>query len=180
MKFVFAPALLAAGIVFVAPSAHAVDGTITFNGNISATSCTINGNGTNSKSFAVTLPSVAASTLDTAGARAGRTPFTIALDCNDATGSVHTYFEPGPTTDASTGNLVITSGVGTAGNVQIGLLNANFTPIKAGFADSDQNSVPVDLVNGAATLSYFAEYVATGKASSGAANSSVMYTIAYP
>ncbi|MCY1227720.1 Major fimbrial subunit SMF-1 [compost metagenome] len=180
MKFAFAPVALAAGIVFASQSALAVDGTITFNGNISATSCTINGNGTGSKSFTVTLPSVAASTLDTAGARAGRTPFTIALDCDDATGAVHTYFEPGPTTDASTGNLMINTGAGTASNVQIGLLNADFTSIKAGFADGVQNSLPVNLSAGAATLSYFAEYVATGKATSGAANSSVMYTIAYP
>ena len=52
--------------------------------------------------------------------------------------------------------------------------------LKAGFADSAQNSLAVPLVSGAATLSYFAEYVATGQATSGAANSSVMYTIAYP
>lgn len=180
MKFAFAPVVLAAGIAFASQSAHAVDGTITFNGNITATSCEINGNGTGSKSFTVTLPTVSAKTLDTAGARAGRTPFIIALNCDTDTGSVHTYFEPGPTTDASTGNLVINSGSGTAGNVQIGLLNADFTQIKAGFADSAQNSLAVPLTSGAATLSYFAEYVATGQATSGAANSSVMYTIAYP
>ncbi|BDB23162.1 ferrous iron transporter B [Cupriavidus sp. TA19] len=180
MKFAFAPVVLAASIVFAAQSAHAVDGTITFNGNISATSCTINGNGSGAKSFTVTLPTVSASTLETAGARAGRTPFVIALNCDADTGAVHTYFEPGPTTDASTGNLVLNSGAGTATNVQIGLLNSNFTPIKAGFADGVQNSLPVDLVGGVANLSYFAEYVATDKATAGAANSSVMYTIAYP
>ncbi|WP_455279517.1 fimbrial protein [Cupriavidus necator] len=179
MKIAFAPAILAAGIVFASQAAHAADGTITFNGSITAQSCTINGNGTGSKSFTVTLPTVSASTLNAAGATAGRTAFTIGLsNCTPNTGNVHTYFEAGPTTDLNTGNLILDPD--GAANVQIGLRNADLSQIKAGFADSAQNSHPVSLTNGAANLTYYAEYVATDVAGTGAANSSVMYTIAYP
>ncbi len=63
--------------------------------------------------------------------------------------------------------------------MQIGLLNSDFSPIKAGFADASQNSKVVTIASGSATLPYYAQYVATGAATAGAANSSVMYTIAY-
>jgi major type 1 subunit fimbrin (pilin) len=169
----------AAAMIFAVPMiSHAADGTITFNGSITAQTCTINGNGAGSNDFTVTLPTVSASALSAAGQTAGRTPFNIVLTaCTPATGNVHTFFESGPTTDATTGNLVLQAGGAT--NVQIGLENADFSPIKAGFADASQNSASVAINSGAASLSYYAQYVATGAATAGAANSSVMYTIAY-
>jgi major type 1 subunit fimbrin (pilin) len=171
-------AATAAMIVALPIASHAADGTITFNGSITAQTCTINGNGAGSKDFVVKLPVVSASALASAGQTAGRTPFNISLSsCTPAAGTVHTFFESGPTTSASTGNLIMTAGGAT--NVQIGLLNSDFTAIKAGFADASQNSKAVTLTSGGATLAYFAEYVATGVATAGAANSSVTYTIAY-
>jgi major type 1 subunit fimbrin (pilin) len=117
--------------------------------------------------------------LPTASATAGRTPFNIALSaCTPSTGNVSTYFEPGSTTDGSTGNLVVATGGAT--NVQIQLLNQDATPIKAGFAQASQNSQTTALNTGAATLNYFAQYFATGATTAGAANSSVNYTISYP
>jgi major type 1 subunit fimbrin (pilin) len=157
--------------------ASAADGTITFNGQITAQTCTINGGGAASN-FAVTLPTVSSSSLAAAGQTAGRTPFTISLtNCTPATGNVHTFFEAGPTTDSTTGHLIVNAGGAT--NVQIDLLNSDATDIKAGFADASQNSLPVAITTGAATLNYFAQYIATGAATAGAANSSVMYTMAY-
>jgi major type 1 subunit fimbrin (pilin) len=169
----------AAAMAFAIPmSSYAADGTITFNGSITAQTCTINGNGAGSSDFTVTLPTVSASALAAAGQTAGRTPFNIALTgCTPATGNIHTFFESGPTTDSTTGNLVLQAG--GAQNVQIGLENADFSPIKAGFADASQNSASVAIDSGAATLTYYAKYIATGVATAGAANSSVMYTIAY-
>lgn len=159
-------------------SAHAADGTITFNGAVTAQTCNIDGNASGSHDFTVTLPTVSAASLATAGEAAGRTPFSIALTgCALQTGAVHTYFESGPTTDVATGNLIVNAG--GAGNVEIELLNADGTPIKAGFPDASQNSNPVSLSSDAARLPYYAQYVATGPATAGAANSSVMYTIAY-
>ncbi|ODV40929.1 fimbrial protein [Cupriavidus sp. UYMMa02A] len=171
-------AAIAAASAFSAQSAFAADGTITFNGTITAQTCTINGNGTGSKDFTVTLPKVSASTLGTAGQTAGRTPFNISLsDCTPNAGAVKTYFEPGPTTDTATGRLNLNAG--GASNVQIGLLNSDFTPIKAGFDDASQGSKTAAINAGSAVLPYYAEYVATGAATAGAANSSVMYTIVY-
>ncbi|PVY77899.1 major type 1 subunit fimbrin (pilin) [Cupriavidus alkaliphilus] len=173
-------ALIIAGTAMGAQFAHAADGTITFNGNITAQTCTINGNGTGSHDFTVQLPTVSASTLNGIGKVAGQTPFNIALtECTPDTGNVHTFFEAGPTTDLTTGNLILNAG--GAQNVQIRLLNGGTanTPIKAGATNAAQNSNSVPLTNGAATLSYYAQYYATGAATAGAANSSVMYSIAY-
>jgi major type 1 subunit fimbrin (pilin) len=171
-------ALIVAGAAMASQFAAAADGTITFNGNITAQTCTINGNGSGAKDFTVTLPTVSSSSLATAGQTAGRTPFSIALtNCTPATGNVHTYFEPGPTTDTTTGHLILNAGGAT--NVQIGLQNGDFTDIKAGAADASQNSKAVAITTGSATLPYYAQYVATGAATAGAANSSVMYTLSY-
>ncbi|SPA56939.1 fimbrial protein [Cupriavidus taiwanensis] len=175
-------ALIVAGTAMGAQSAHAVDGTITFNGKVIGQTCTINGNGKGpgNTNFAVQLPTVSTTTLNAAGNVAGQTPFNIALtDCTPDTGNVHTFFEAGPTTDATTGNLILEAGGAT--NVQIRLLNGGTanTPIKAGFTDAAQNSNSVPITNGAATLWYYAQYYATGQATPGAANSSVMYSISY-
>lgn len=170
--------LIVAGTAMGAQFAHATDGTIYFNGELVGQTCTINGNGSGGKNFTVSLPPVSTSTLFKAGESAGRTPFNIALtNCTPETGTVHTFFEPGPTTDAVTGNLIVNGG---ASNVQIRLLNGlDFSPIKAGFADASQTSLTTSISGGTATLPYFAEYVATGAATPGLANSSVMYTISY-
>ncbi|WP_233635337.1 fimbrial protein [Burkholderia gladioli] len=178
-------ALLIAGAATASQVAFAADGTITFSGNVTAQTCTINGNGSGSKNFPVTLPTVSASSLATAGATAGATPFNIALTaCTPTTGTnavkaVHAYFEAGPTIDTTTGNLILASGGAT--NVEIQLLNAaDQSAVKLGQADASQNSKPVNVsTGGAATLQFYAQYYATGAATAGAANSSVMYTIAY-
>ncbi len=177
-------ALIVAGTAMGAQFAHAADadGTITFNGKVTGQTCTINGNGNGPgvTNFTVQLPTVSATTLNTAGNVAGQTPFNIALtNCTPTSGNVHTFFEAGPTTDATTGNLILEAG--GAQNVQIRLLNGGTanTPIKAGFTDAAQNSQSVPITNGAATLWYYAQYFATGAATPGVANSSVMYSIAY-
>ncbi len=172
-------ALLIAAAATASQGAFAVDGTITFTGNITAQTCTINGNGSGSNNFTVPLSSVSTSSLTTAGQYANRTPFTIALTaCTPASGNVHTYFEAGPTVDTATGNLILASGGAT--NVEIGLLNSDYSAITIGAADASQNSKSVAISSaGAATLKYWAQYVATGVATAGAANSSVMYSLVY-
>ncbi|MFJ4292398.1 fimbrial protein [Cupriavidus sp. NPDC089707] len=176
MKTKLLSALIIGGAVIASQGAFAADGTITFNGMLTAQTCTING-GTG-KDFTVTLPTVSTSTLNGDGTVAGRTPFTISLtNCSPASGAATTFFEAGPTTDLTTGRLIVADGGAT--KVQIELLNKNFTPIQAGFAAASQNDVPVSLSSGAADLQYYAQYHATGVATAGAANSSVIYTIAY-
>ncbi|WP_027014959.1 fimbrial protein [Comamonas composti] len=181
MKSKIITALVVMGAATASQFAAAADGTITFNGQVTAQTCTINGNGSGSKDFTVTLPTVSTSALAAAGATAGRTAFNIALtNCTPASGSVHTFFEPGPTVNLTTGQLRVAAGANSATNVEIGLLNDDFSAIKAGAADASQNSKPANIsATGTATLPYFAQYVATGVAGAGAANSSVQYTLVY-
>ncbi|WP_081065938.1 fimbrial protein [Burkholderia diffusa] len=169
--------LFALGVVAMSHNAFAADGTITFNGTITAQSCTINGNGTGSSSFPITLPTVSESTLSGAGKTAGRTPVPIQLtNCTPNSGNVHVYFEPGPTTDIKTGYLM---GTGVT-NLELGLLNSDFSPINAGFADSAQNSKSVAIASGSASLLYYVQYVAVnGPVGTGPVSTSVMYTLAY-
>lgn len=172
--------LILASTAMAAQVASAADGTITFNGEVTSNTCTINGAGSGASDFLVTLPTVSTSALAAAGQSAGRKTFDIALtNCTPDSGNVHTYFEPGVTTDFQTGNLILDAG--GANNVQIRLLNGDdFSPIKAGFADGTQNSKSVAITAGSALLPYAAEYVAVnGAAGAGAANSSVMYTLIY-
>lgn len=173
--------LILASTAMVAQVASAYDGEIKFTGKVTSQTCKINGNGGGGKDFVVALPTVQASALFKAGEVAGRTPFNISLyECTPNSGKVRAYFEPGSTTDGGTGNLTLIGSAGNADKVQIGLLNADdFSPIKAGFAIDSQNSKWVSIADGNATFSYYAQYVATGAATPGAANSTVMYTIVY-
>lgn len=179
MKSQIITALVLCGVT---PFACAIDGTITFTGEVTSNTCTISGNG-GSNNFTVTLPKVSATALNTAPDHvAGRTAFNIALtDCVPASGTVRTYFEPGPTVNLGTGRLTT-----TVTNVEIGLLNADYSDIKVGAADGSttgtQNShtAPISAA-GTATLPYFAEYNAlAGAAGTGVVNTSVRYTLIYP
>lgn len=178
------PAVAAvAGLIAIAPAAHAVDGKIEFTGSITALTCTINGGGANNN-FSVALPPVSTSSLAAVGSTAGRTPFAITLTNCSLTGPSHavtTYFEPGDTVDPVTGQLIVDAG--GAQNVQLRLLNSgDNSKIVAGSANGSQNSTPVDLdASGNATLNYFVEYAQYGAsgATVGAANSRVFYTLTY-
>ncbi|EQV60871.1 major type 1 subunit fimbrin (pilin), partial [Escherichia coli KOEGE 58 (171a)] len=89
-----------------AGSAMAYDGTITFTGKVVAQTCTVN---TSDKDLAVTLPTVATSSLKDNAATSGLTPFAIRLT-GCATGmnsaqNVKAYFEPSSNIDLATHNL---------------------------------------------------------------------------
>jgi len=170
------------GLVVAATSfaAAAVDGTITFNGEVTDKTCTIAT--PQGKDFTVTLPTVSSSTLAVAGQVAGRTPFSINLtDCNP--GDVATYFEPGATIDLSSGRLNNTAAANAAAQVQLQLLgdNSSFLPVvTAGAGSAQANSQWVTVAaDGSANLNYFVEYYATGAATPGEVTSSVKYTIIY-
>ena len=170
--------LLASSLIVLGmSSAFAADGTITINGNVTASTCVIN---SGTPDFVVTLPTVSTTVLDTANDTAGRTPFTINLtECSAAT-DVATYFEPGSTVDFATGRLNNTT-TGGAANVQVQLLGSNnaVIPVLAGPTQTNSQVVATD-VNGAAALNYYAEYYATGVAGAGDVTTSVQYTITYP
>ncbi|WP_052282903.1 fimbrial protein [Kluyvera genomosp. 1] len=165
-----------------AASAFAVDGTITINGKITDTTCTISVDG-GSNDATVTLPTVSSSTLTAAGQTAGATPFNISLSSCSGTSlnTASTYFEPGAYVDSTTGRLNIDSTAADAAtNVQVELLNADRNAIVAGASVANgQNDVPVDISGGNGTLNYFAQYYATGASTAGSVTTQVDYTMTY-
>ncbi|WP_434584719.1 fimbrial protein [Klebsiella sp. R390] len=166
----------------VSASAFAVDGSITINGKITDTTCTISVDG-GSSDATVTLPTVSSSSLTATGATAGMTPFNISLSgCTGVSlDTAQTYFEPGAFTDSSTGRLNIDSSIqDTAQNVQVQLLNADRQPLIVGASvATGQNDIPVSIATGNGTLNYFAQYYATGPSIPGTVTTQVDYTMIY-
>jgi type 1 fimbria pilin len=150
---------------------------------ITAPSCSVS---TSSQNIAVTLQPVTAQTLATAGTVAGRTPFSISITgCPASVTKVTTFFNSGATIDTTTGNLLNS---GTARNVEVQLLNGaggNVASLSAidlrGTNAKAQNSSQYTVAGTAATLNYFAQYIASGGAAgAGSVSTSVTFTIAYP
>ncbi|SPU49139.1 fimbrial protein [Bordetella trematum] len=190
------------------PVAHAVDGTITINGEITDSTCKINGQ-TPPADVIVNLPKISTSALKNTGDSAGATAFTLKLtDCPvTLTGEVKAYFEPGITTDYDSGALyaytpiaVDTSasapltgipsrtGATKANNVEIQLANTDGKPIKIGAPTNMATGVVFsssgsgDAARNTATLHYLARYYksASGDISPGKLVTYVAYSIAYP
>lgn len=164
-----------------AVSAFAADGTITFNGKITDTTCTIAVDG-GSNDATVTLPTVASTTLANAGETAGATPFNISLsNCSGTSlSTASTYFEPGTYVDSETGRLNIATSDAAATNVQVELLNSDRKSIVAGASvAAGQNDIPVDISSGSGTLNYYAQYYATGASTAGTVDTQVDYTMTY-
>lgn len=175
-----------------ASSAYAEStGTITFNGELTDTTCNVNieGQGNNAT---VTLPTVSVNELAEPGATTGRTSFNMALtDCQvaadengDATGpsKVSAFFQPGDTVDLSTGRLLNQTADG-ATNVDLQLLDASnaYAAINVGNTSqvNDTAYVDIDTASGTAEIPYAVEYYATDKTTAGKVTSSVVYNLQY-
>ena len=166
-------ALIATSGLLSMSAAQASDGTVTFTGSIVATSCVITGGG----NIAVTLPPVDASALSAAGKTATPTQFNIAMTGCPATTTLHALFEIGANVDTTTGNLKNT---GTATNVEISLLNSALGAINIATQANDGAGTGLTTTTaGAYTLSYYAQYIATGAAGAGSVASSVTYSLVY-
>lgn len=172
MKKLTLAAAIVAGMALT-PAAFAVDGTITFNGNVLATTCTINSGTPN---FTVTLPDVSTNVLAVSGDVAGQTAFNIALSSCSANATASAYFEQGPNIDATTGNI---TNSGTATNVQIQLVNSDGTSaINLLTPTSNTTTAAVTSTSGG-TLTYYARYFATGVSTAGTVTATEQYTINY-
>jgi major type 1 subunit fimbrin (pilin) len=171
-------------IAVASTGAQAADGTITFTGAVSDTTCSIDSIASGPADKSVTLPTVSTRTLSANGATAGTsatTDLTFALTgCTGAAKAV-AHFENGSTVDQTTGYLANQSTApGSATNVQVRLLNASLQPINVVTnANNDIASNGVAVITNAATLQYFAEYFATGAATAGPLSTSVKYTMQY-
>ncbi|MDJ8697383.1 type 1 fimbrial protein [Salmonella enterica] len=170
--------------IFVVSAAQAAGtGTINFTGAVNNQTCNATVNGaTGTTAAVVTLPTVQANVLGTAGSTAGQTSFKMDVtDCattNPAgAGTVKAFFERGATVD-SNGRLTNTATDG-AENVALELVDGTGNmAIKVG--DISQNTGNfVAISGGNTTLPYAVRYYATGVAGAGAVTSSVTYSLIY-
>ncbi|MBV6694014.1 fimbrial protein [Serratia quinivorans] len=171
-----------------ASSAFAYDGTVTFNGQLTDTTCAVNAADADKT---VTLPTVATTALTAEGQTAGFTPFTISVsNCPASVTKVRAHFESNANMDSNTGNLVLTN-TGGARNVQVQLQNTNGSQIALGGTNATSAAVeltdPVitatETVAGntgrTAKMTYHAGYYATGATTAGAVTTLTNFTVAY-
>ena len=172
-KLLLSAALIAG--VAVAGTASAVDGTINITGNVNTSTCQIGG-ANSPATIAVTMPTVSTTSLNTANAVAGRTPFNIALtNCGSTLTKATTFFEPGINT-LSDGNL---KNNGTATGVEVQLLNSNFSTITLNAGSGSQGVTQATLTGGGVTIPYYAQYFANAAAGAGTVTTSVTFTMLY-
>lgn len=138
------------------PQVTVNNGTITvFNSGCTLSSAT--------KTFA--LPTVSRTSLSTAGAVAGRRPFTLTLNGCTYPGSSYAAVATWSFTPLSGNTGVITNSASApvASNVGIQLLNANFTPVTNG----GTSTLATVTAAGSYTSTFYAQYYATGAAGAG-------------
>lgn len=172
-------AALALGASF---SASAQSGTITFNGEVTSTTCTITwpGNGGETNDPVVTLPTVPTTALAASGATAGKQTVSLVIGGSDSLcTSGHAAIELNPNRDANQANGYLNNTIapidGGATNVQIGLRDASDAPINIA---TPWRSAEIDLST-TKQIDFAAEYRATDLAGAGTVNASVGYTIDY-
>jgi major type 1 subunit fimbrin (pilin) len=174
--------VIGALLIGVAGASFAKDATITFKGSIDATTCTVTGGtGTNAAvdNFTVDLPAANIAELEAKNEVARTTQFTIVLagdTCADGK-TVQTKFDSAHANVTAAGNLKNTAAAaGAAKNVDLQLLND-----KGAVINLKDNTVvsSAKIAGKTATLTHSVQYLATNKATSGAVESSVVYSITY-
>ncbi|MDN6859911.1 fimbrial protein [Pseudomonas sp. CAN2814] len=192
-KRISAAALISAvGLSGLASSAMAEDGTITFKGEITDTTCTVSGGGaaTGTGDITVQMPTVSKSALPSVGSTAGDTSFSLVLggaNCADGkTAAMNVETSQTLQLDYATGALKNT---GTASGVQVRLVNpANNQPINLGvngtYANgatvvSGSNQPAATTQGNSATLNYAAQYLAVDPVDAGSVNTSLVYSMSY-
>jgi major type 1 subunit fimbrin (pilin) len=134
----------------------------------------------------VSLPTVSANDLATDGATTDRTSFNLKLtECAGylelEEGTASAFFAAGDTVDLTSGRLKNTEGDDYAQNVQLQLRDGSNAQrvIKVGDTAQVDDMGYVDITSGSATLPYLVEYYATGVATPGLVESSVVYALQY-
>jgi major type 1 subunit fimbrin (pilin) len=175
---IFAASALAL-LVMSASSQAASTGTITFNGELTASTCDVIVDGQTADATVV-LPTVSTNQLTNAAQVAGRTGFNMALtNCTGTLQTASAFFEAGATVDTVNGRLKNTS-AGGATNVSLQLLDgANSSVIQAGNQNQIIQNTYASVASGSATLPYAVQYYAEGATTAGLVKSSVVYSIMY-
>lgn len=173
--------LCAMALAAASTSALAADevtqGTVTFNGELIAETCSI---ASDSVDREVQLPKVSIQTLNAAGTNAGSKGFDLNVEnCPEGITQVAAHFEAIGSTgvDSSTGNLTNQyQGAGTkATNVQVRLYNSDGQQLKLG-----ETGAAADVTDGKATMRYYGGYYATAATTAGLVYGQARYTLAYP
>jgi major type 1 subunit fimbrin (pilin) len=184
-KLILSAALIAGVGAIASPSAMAADGTITFNGEIAADTCSVHGGDAGSNNFDVNLPQVLASDFaGGVGSVAGTTNYAITVGapgedgCTDGT-PVSVHYEPNSAqVDPVSGNLNIVDVPGqSAAGLQLQVLNGDMSVINLA---TQMDSTPVEVVGNTAVLPFYVQYVSTAaNVTAGGVRSSVLYSIKY-
>ncbi len=155
-------------------------GLVTFNGQVVTDTCTIEDD-----NLVVLLPTVSSRSMATAGIESGIRNFNIVVkDCPDSFKKVQAHFEPLQSIGTGqinykTWNLVndytATGTTDAATNVEVRLFNSDHSQIRPGDTGAE-----VDVVNGAATMTYAGGYYSTGPVGAGMVSAHIVYTLAYP
>lgn len=176
-KFAIAASIALA--IGAALPAAAQNGTINFEGSVTATTCSITwpGGGTGTDTT-ITLPTVPVSALATAGDNAGRQPIRLTIGGTDAqctSGSAALELNPARTANQTNGYLNNTATATPATNVQIALRDGNDAPIDIALP---WRSEEIDLST-TRDIEFSAEYRASGAATAGNVAADVGYTMDY-
>lgn len=176
--------LLAAAIIATFSAVNAANaastGTITFNGELTATTCDVIVDG-QAADATIILPTVGTNQLTTAGQTAGSTNFNMALSsCAGTLTTASAFFEDGASVDAVNGRL--NNMTGTATNVQLQLRDgssASRAVIQVGNGNQTANTTYQSISSGSANLPYAVEYYANGATTAGTVVSNVVYSVQY-
>ena len=189
MKKLFITASILAA--FAGMNAQAAStGTITFNGELTATTCNVVVDN-QAADATIQLPTLGINQLATAGSTAGETSFNMALsDCAGTLTTATAFFENGTTVE-TTGRLrnIATDTAATddaaattaATNVSLQLLDGgnNGEPIVVGNQSQVDANTYASIATGSAVLPYSVRYYANGATTAGRVSSNVVYSIQY-
>nr|WP_199044282.1 fimbrial protein [Dyella sp. ASV24] len=168
-----------------ASAAAANGGTIRFTGAVTDETCTITG-GPGSDggqgNFTVSLDPVPVSALPAAQAVAGKKPFSVIIggpgqgSCQDGKVAHMSFLTSSPRVDPVTGTLT-NALTGEATNTNVQLLDSTGAPVLLNDPSNGYDSP--DIVNNTATIDFAAQYYATGAATPGLVDTSVIYAVTY-
>ena len=179
MRYTFSAITLGVSLL-AAQHAIADNGTIHFTGLVQDQSCDLSVNGSGSAEATVSLPNVLLSELDSPGAEAGKTPFTIALKDFTPGLMLRPFFESNnvyaPTGTLSNSTLASDGG---AENINIAISNNQGTKLDLNTNLVADNPFREIDTAGEVDFEYKASYMAIGKAGVGKVTSALVYTIVY-
>jgi len=168
-------------VLFASQAFAYSDNTITFQGEVTAETCSVTVNGNSAKPL-VLLPSVNVSALAASGQNAGQTTFDIGVTgCTGNAGAATTISTVFAGNSVSTaGNLSNVAATDAATNVEIQIVDTKGADIdfnKGSFNGAGDLTLAAGETTASAT--YTAQYFATGVATAGAVESTMQYAVSY-